>query len=138
MGTRDENMQHNRIQLPVKYQQEQKSQRKARNYGPLVRNLQIMYPEYKCEVAPIVIGAMRYVPKCLINYLKMIEFNENGSKVLITKLEIKSISGTVKNSKTFLNFNDPFHNFNFTRFLHEATFQIFIWYKTSNLDALSL
>ena len=48
--------------------------------GPLVCNLQIMYPEHKAEVAPIVIGTMRYVPKCLINYLKMIGFNKNESK----------------------------------------------------------
>ena len=111
---------------------------KLENYVPLVRNLQIMYPEYKFQVAPTVIGAMGYVPKCLINYLKMIGFNENESKVLLTKLEIKSISGTVKICITFLNFNDPFHGFNFTCFLHEATFQIFMWYKISNLDPLSL
>ena len=49
-------------------------------YGPLVCNLQIMYPGHKAEVAPIVIGTMRYVPKCLINYLKMIGFNKNESK----------------------------------------------------------
>ena len=39
-------------------------------------------------------------------YQKMIAFNENESKVLISKLEIKSISGTVKKFKTILNFND--------------------------------
>ena len=41
----------------------------------------------------------------------MIGFNENGLKVLIPKLEIKSISGTV--FVTFLNFNDPFTDFSF-------------------------
>ena len=44
---------------------------------------------------------MGYVPKCLINYLKMIGFNENESKVLISKLEIKFILGTVKNVLEF-------------------------------------
>ena len=39
-----------------------------------------MYPEYKFQVAPTVIGTMGYVPKCLINYLKMFGFNENESK----------------------------------------------------------
>ena len=61
---------------------------KLENYGPLVRHLQIMHPEYKFQVATIFIGAMRHVPKCLINYLKMIGFNENESKVLISKLQI--------------------------------------------------
>ena len=57
---------------------------------------------------------MGYVPKCLINYLKMIGFNKNESKLLISKLEIKSVLGTVKICKTLLNFNEPFHDFNFT------------------------
>ena len=82
-------------------------------YGPLVHNLQIMYPEYKIQVAPIVIGAMGYVPKRLINYLKMIGFNKNELKVSISRLETKSILGTGKICKMFLNFNDPFHDFNF-------------------------
>ena len=52
---------------------------------------------------------MWYVPKCLINYyLKMIGFNGNKSKVLISKLEIKSISGTLKICETLINFNNPF------------------------------
>ena len=55
-----------------------------------------MYLENKFQVAPTVIDAMLYVPKCLINYLKMIEFGENESKVLKSKLEIKPLSGTVK------------------------------------------
>ena len=72
-----------------------------------------MYPKYRFQVDPIVIGVKRYVPKCLINYQKMFVFNENESKVLISKLEIKSISRTVKICKTVLNFNDPFNDFNF-------------------------
>ena len=42
-------------------------------YAPLVRNLQIMYPGYKFEIAPIVVGAMGYVPKCLVTYLKWLD-----------------------------------------------------------------
>ena len=80
----------------------------------VARNLQIMYPEYKFQVAPVVIETMGHVPKWLINYLKMTGFNKNESNILISKLEIKSISGTVKICKTFLNFHDPFHDFNFT------------------------
>ena len=59
---------------------------KLENYGPLFRNLQIMYPKYKFQVATIVIDTMGYVPKCWINYLEIIVFNENDSKVLISKL----------------------------------------------------
>ena len=84
------------------------------DYGPLVCNLHIMYPEYKFQVSPIVTGAIGYVPKCLMIYLDIIGFNENESKVLISRLEIKSISGTVKIFKIFLNFTDLFHDLNFT------------------------
>ena len=42
----------------------------------------------------------------------MIGFSEKESKVLIPKLVIKSITGTVKICKTFLNFSDPFNNSN--------------------------
>ena len=38
----------------------------------------------------------------------MIEFNGNKSKVLISKLEIKSISGTLKICETLINSNNPF------------------------------
>ena len=89
------------------------------NHGLLVRNfrVQIMYPKYKIQVTPIVIGAVRYVPKCLINYLKMNGFNKNMSKVLISKLEIKARNvkkTTAKVCKRLFNFNDSFHDFNFT------------------------
>ena len=43
--------------------------------------------EYKFHVTPIVIVAMRYVPKCLIIYLKMTLMSL--MKVLISKLGIK-------------------------------------------------
>ena len=36
----------------------------------------------------------------------MIRFSEKESKVLVPKLVIKSITGTVKICKTFLNFSD--------------------------------
>ena len=61
-----------------------------------------MYPDYKFQVAPIVVGAIGSVEKCLTNYFQMIRFSEREStKVLIPKLVIKSITGIVKISKTF-------------------------------------
>ena len=75
---------------------------KLENYGQLVGNLQIMYPDYKFQVVPIVVRTMGSVPKSLTNYLQMIGFSEKDSKVLILKLVIKSM---------FLNFSDPFNNF---------------------------
>ena len=47
----------------------------------------------------------------------MIGFNKNKSKVLISKLEIKARNvkkKTAKVCKRLFNFNDSFHDFNFT------------------------
>ena len=44
----------------------------------------------------------------------MIGINEDEWKVLKYKLEIKSMSATVKVCKTFLIFKDPFTDFNLT------------------------
>ena len=62
-------------------------------------------------MAHFVAGAMGFLPKVLTNYLKITELSEKESKVLISRLVIKSITGTVKSYKTFLNFSDPFNNF---------------------------
>ena len=43
-------------------------------YALLVRNLQIMQFDYKFEIALIAVGAMGYVSKCLVFYLKMVGF----------------------------------------------------------------
>ena len=51
---------------------------------------------------------MGYVPKSLINYLKMIGFDERELKTLTRKLQIKSISGTINICKNILCFSDPF------------------------------
>ena len=37
-------------------------------YGPFLRKLQILYPEYKYEMIPIVAGGFGYVPKCLTRF----------------------------------------------------------------------
>ena len=74
-------------------------------YAPLVRNLQILHPGYKFEIESIVVRAMGYVPKCLVTYLKMVGFEGKYIKLLILRMQVKSISGSVKICKTFLSFN---------------------------------
>ena len=75
-------------------------------YAPLVRNLQRLHPRYKLEIAPIVVGAIGYVPKCLVTYLKIVGFEGKDIKLLIRRMQVKFISGSVKICKTFLNFNN--------------------------------
>ena len=75
-------------------------------YGPLLRNLQSLYPEYKLEMIPIVIGALGYVPNCLTQYLRQLGFNIIELRKIIRKMQNISVSGTVKICKAFLKFND--------------------------------
>ena len=48
------------------------------------------------QVAPVIIVAMEFVPKCVVNYLKMIVLNERDLETLIHKLQINTITETVK------------------------------------------
>ena len=36
---------------------------KTDNYGPLIQNLQIMYPQYRLMFVPIIVSAFAWVPK---------------------------------------------------------------------------
>ena len=74
---------------------------KLNNYAPLVRNMEIMYNDYKFVVFPIIIGALGYVPKCLSKYLFQLGFNNLEINRLIQKLQNISACGTVKICKTF-------------------------------------
>ena len=65
-----------------------------------------MHPGYKFEFAPIGVGAMVYVAKRLETYLKIAGFKGKEVKLLIHRMQVKSVSRSVKNLKTFLNFND--------------------------------
>ena len=60
---------------------------KLNNYGPLIRNLQIMYPHYKFQMVPIVIGALGYVPKCLEMCIHELGFNKIETEILVRKLQ---------------------------------------------------
>ena len=88
---------------PLDINTTKKVSEKLEVYAPL---LQILHSRYKFEIAPIVVGAMGYVPKCLVTYLKMAGFEGKDIKLLIRRMQVKSISGSVKICKTFLNFND--------------------------------
>ena len=56
-----------------------------------------MHPSYKFEITPILVAEMGNFPKCLVTYLKMVEFEGKEMKLLISRMEVKYISGSVKN-----------------------------------------
>ena len=65
-----------------------------------------MYPHYKFQMVPIVIGALGYVSKYLEMHIHQPGFNKIETEKLVQKLQNMSTYGTVKIFRTFLSFND--------------------------------
>ena len=82
----------------------QKVNDKINVYGLLIRNLQIMYPQYRFNMVPIIVGALSYIPKCLTSYLHDLRFDKNEWTVHIMKMQNIVACNTVKIYKTFLRF----------------------------------
>ena len=81
-----------------------KIQEKLNNYAALLRNMQILYRDYRFEFLPIIVGALGYIPKCLFKYMEDLGFQKNEAKKHIHTMQRIVTSGTVKICKTFLNF----------------------------------
>ena len=79
----------------------EKINEKLEVYQSLVRNLQISHYCYKFKIAPIVVETMEYVPKCLVIYLKIVAFEGKEIKLLLRRMQVKSISGSVTIVKRF-------------------------------------
>ena len=79
---------------------------KKNNCGLRIRNMQIMYPNYKFEMIPVVIGCLGYVQNDLKMYVKQLGFDDKEIPFLVRRLQFASISGTVNICKAFFNFND--------------------------------
>ena len=79
---------------------------KKNNYGPLICNMQIIYPNYSFEIIPVVISCLGYVQNNLKMYMKQLGFNDKEIPFLVRRLQIASISGIVTICKAFFNFND--------------------------------
>ena len=81
-----------------------KTNEKLQKYAPLIRNLQMMYNNYKFEMTPVIIGAFGFVPNDLKTSLKNLNFDKRETKSLIRKLQTITVSGTVKIVDTFIRF----------------------------------
>ena len=49
----------------------------------LIRNLQIMYSQYKFNMIPIIVGAIGYIPKCLASYLLDLGFDKMNRLLIL-------------------------------------------------------
>ena len=76
------------MQLSSRYRHWKELKDEIDNYGPLIRNLQVMYENYDFKFIPIVIGAIEYVPKTLNRYLQDRELTQKQSQHLTRILEL--------------------------------------------------
>ena len=66
--------------------------------------MQLAYPEYKFTFISIIVGALGTIPKELLENIKKLGFNDIEASKLLRFIQQKSIIGSVKICKTFLNF----------------------------------
>ena len=62
---------------------------------PLVSELQEMYPSFKYQIIPVIIGALGAVPKKLKEHLLKLNIKENKIKTTTRKLQKAEIFGSV-------------------------------------------
>ena len=63
-----------------------KEEEKLSAYVPLIRNLQIMHPNYHYKIIPIIVEALGSIPKSLNGYLCQTGFNCLETKRITCKM----------------------------------------------------
>ena len=71
------------ISCPADVNITRKTNDKVQKYAPLLRNLQMMYNDYKFELIPIIIGAFGFIPNDLKISLENLNFDKKETKSLI-------------------------------------------------------
>ena len=69
-----------------------------------MRMLQLVYPDYTFTFIPVIIAALDTIPKDLATNIKKLGFADKETKQIVQRIQQKSIIGTMKICKTFLNF----------------------------------
>ena len=68
-------------------------------YGPLIRNLQIMYKEHRFKMLPVVVAALVTIPNATKESLKEMKFSKIEINKSLTKLKNFFVRRTVKMCK---------------------------------------
>ena len=79
-------------------------QRRRTYYGSLIRNMQMMYENYRFMFIPIIVGVLGHVPECLFTNIQNLGFTKNETKKLAKKLQVLSVTRIVKICKKFMSF----------------------------------
>ena len=64
-------------------------------YGILMRNMQILYPDYKFDMISIIVGALGYILKCLKRYIWDLGFDEKEAVKHKINMQTVVARGTV-------------------------------------------
>ena len=94
------------VSCPADCNVSRKVDEKIEIYGPLIRNLQIMYNRYRFQMLTIIVGALGTIPYSTVQSLKDMDFSIKEVNKLTRKLQQFSIQGTIKICKTFLKFSE--------------------------------
>ena len=92
------------VSCPLDVNVVRKVSEKENIYGPLLRNLQMQYPTYRFSFIPIIVGATGYIATSLYQSIRDLGFLDKDINRIIHKIQMNSISGTVKICKTFMKF----------------------------------
>ena len=74
---------------------------KRDNYIPLVDQLQKLYPKFKYQVIPVVVGALGTLSTSIKENLKKIGIKEENIQPTIEKIQELALLGTLKITKNF-------------------------------------
>ena len=80
---------------------------KVDRYTQLKVSLIRLYPQYTYEIIPIVLGATGLVTRSLTEYLKTLGFDKNAIKSLVTKLQLKALTGSMRVMKFAMTMKKP-------------------------------
>ena len=70
-----------------------KVKEKVAAYGPLIRNLQIIYKDYRFKMLPAVVGALGTITNATKESLKEMKFSKIETNKLLRKLQNNSGRG---------------------------------------------
>ena len=90
------------VGVPLDFNVTNRQITKVDKYMPLVSELQQMYPEYKYQIVPIIIGLLVAIPKQLKDSLTKLQVKEKRIQAVTKKLQKSAVFGSVKTMKTFM------------------------------------
>ena len=90
------------VGVPLDFNIASRQRNKADKYMSLISELQQMYPGFKYQVVPIILGALGTVQNWLKEELLKLNIAEDQVRNVIKRLQKTAIIGSIKIMKTFM------------------------------------